>query len=423
MELRASRCDELRKLENLTFDELCQLEDNRVVAIVNDIQFTVHEIKKLCPKQHVTVDIIAAAISVDQAKSKFKSVVLPLLNQRLRNVSCVDRVIENKKDYYSEKVNNMDVVIIPINSGKHWTVEIFYPKKNTIEHYNSLDILTPYSILEAHRVFFERILDKSIQLVAANNYPKQRNSTDCGLFVVKYVQFMLLEKPLTKWIDLKIPEFRQELVKIFRVIPYTADFDNYRDVSKEEICDDDLETEDMIVEIESSKADPKNVSSQSGIETVRLPNLMNRTTFESDHSTGSLEYWPSLNNIYNTNEPFIGKTAKGFEKTYNIKGNFKNMLSLTEIIMHLAPGNPKKGLEILETEIKKDKDIAVTWAEKGRKEDEKLTPYHFRWTGYFNKVQKWMWTHHKIKLKDNFKSKKCQKKEKFYAKFNQVCNK
>ena len=71
MDLRVSKFDELRKFKNLTFDELCQLEDNTVVAIVNDIQFTVYEIKKLRPKQHITVDIITAAMSFDQAKSNF----------------------------------------------------------------------------------------------------------------------------------------------------------------------------------------------------------------------------------------------------------------------------------------------------------------------------------------------------------------
>ena len=416
MDLRVSKFDELRKFKNLTFDELCQLEDNTVVAIVNDIQFTVYELKKLRPKQHITVDIITAAMSFDQAKSNLKSVVLPLLNQKLRNVSCLDRVIEKKEDYYKEKVNNMDIVVIPINSGKHWTVEIFYPKQNVIEHYNPLDCLTPYSILDAHKEFFERILNKSIQLISANNYPKQNNSTDCGLFVIKYVEFILLEKPLTKWIDFQIPDFREELVKIFRTLPHKPDFDNHRDARNEEICEDDLIIEDDIDE--TSDIEPKVIPSQSSIETIRLPNLMNRTTFNSDHSAGNLDYWPSLNNIYKTDEPFIGKNSKGFEKTYNIKGNFKNMLSIMEILMYFAPGNPKKGLELLEIEIKNDKEMAVIWAKKGRKENEELTPYHFRWAGYFNKVQKWMWTHHKIKLKDNFKSKKCQKKEKYYAKLS-----
>lgn len=209
---------------------------------------------------------------------------------------------------------------------------------------------------------------------------------------------------------------REELVRIFKTLPHKPDFDNHRNVHNEEICEDDLILEDRIDE--TSEISPKAVPSQSNLETVRLPHLMNRTTFNSDHSTGYLDYWPSFNNINKTDEPFIGKTSKGFEKTYNIKGNFKNMLSIMEILMYLAPGNPKKGLELLEIEIKNDKEMAIIWAKKGRKENEELTPYHFRWAGYFNKVQKWMRNHHKIKLKDNFKSKKCKKKETFYAKLS-----
>ena len=92
---------------------------------------------------------------------------------------------------------------------------MFDPKQNVIQYYNPVDCLTPYSILDAQKEFFEWILNKSIQLVSASNYPKQNNSTDCGLFVIKYVQFILLEKPLTKWIDLQIPDFRVELVSVF----------------------------------------------------------------------------------------------------------------------------------------------------------------------------------------------------------------
>ncbi len=95
----------------------------------------------------------------------------------------MDRVLEKRKDYYKEKV-----------SVKHWTVEMFDPKQNVIQYYNPVDCLTPYSILDAHKEFFERILNKSIQLVSASNYPKQNNSTNGGLFVSKYVQFLISER-------------------------------------------------------------------------------------------------------------------------------------------------------------------------------------------------------------------------------------
>ena len=409
-----SRFNKLRKFENLTFDELCQLEDNTVVAIVDDIPFTVYEMKKLSPGKYVTVDIIQAGISFDQKRSDLKSMVLPLLNQRLRHKNYLERVLEHRSEYYKDKICGMDIVIIPVMCWDHWTVEVFYPKTNTIVYYNSLNVLTPTNILEAHRAFFQRILSRDVKLVYADNYPKQLNSKDCGLYVVKYAQYCLLNKPLSNLTDVEVQELRTELIKNFRKLSFRPDFENHRNSNgtiSEEVREDEVMQE-------STDDTSESTISTSTFESARLPNLLKRTSFNSDHTKSSLDYWPSLNNIYKTNEPFVGKTSRGFEKTYNTKGNFKLMLSVTEVLMHLAPENPKKGLELLEIEIKNDKEMAVSWTNKGRKPEEELNPYHFRWSGYFKKIQKWMWNFHNIRLKDNFKTKRCEKKRKFYTRFN-----
>ncbi len=410
-----SKFNKLRNFESLTFEELCQLEDNTVVAIVDDIPFTVHEMKKLSPGKYVTVDIIQAGISFDQKRSDLNSVVLPLLNQRLRHKDYLKRVLEHRSEYYKDKICGMDIVIIPVMCWDHWTVEVFYPETNTIVHYNPLNTLTPINILEAHRAFFQSILSRDVKLIYADNYPKQMNSKDCGLYVVKYVQYCLLRKPLSELTEVEVQKLRTELIENFRKLPFRPDFENHR--NPDDTDDSGEVREDEFMQVSTDDISESSIST-STFESIRLEHLLRRTSLNSDHTNSSLDYWPSLNNIYKTNEPFVGKTSKGFEKTYNTKGNFKLMMSVTEILMHLAPGNPNKGLKLLEIEVKKDKEMAVSWANKGRNPEEELNPYHFRWSGYFNKIQRWMWNFHNIRLKDKFKAKRCEKKRKFYTKFN-----
>ena len=385
--------EKFRKYEHMTFDELCQLDSETLVARVGKIDFTVGDLSRLKPPRFLNGEIIAGYIQKTVCNQNSDTICLPLLNQNLASQP-VNRVLTRQGEKL--KKLNKQIIIVPIETSSHWTVAIIHLGGKTIHYFDSLFYkLKPSPILYKLREFAERLFDTKLKTHFHEDIPKQHNNYDCGVFLVKYVEHFLTEIPMS-FTESDMPRFRAEIADLIRKLPPVPEID-YRNVTDEvdpvetEIFDDDLMEDD---------------GKSAGQSCNSLCQSFQRSDLTRDTRTGFFSFEESLELIKESQEPFIGKNESGEEITYNTNGDWKEMLSFTEVLCFLSPNDPKSGMGKLKEEIQKDCSLAIKWNKKSRKPGEVVTPYHFRWCtrGRFSTVRSWMSKFHGVLLEDNYKT-------------------
>ena len=100
---------------------------------------------------------------------------------------------EGKGNLFSQKL-----VLVPIfHNGNHWTLVAIKPEEKSITYYDSkkgrnhevLNILLDY-LKQEHRAKKKCELEGNWTLSHAQNIPCQENFHDCGMFVIKYAQYL-----------------------------------------------------------------------------------------------------------------------------------------------------------------------------------------------------------------------------------------
>eukprot|EP00088_Acartia_fossae_P068887 TRINITY_DN8846_c0_g1_i3.p1 TRINITY_DN8846_c0_g1~~TRINITY_DN8846_c0_g1_i3.p1 ORF type:complete len:299 (-),score=32.19 TRINITY_DN8846_c0_g1_i3:198-1094(-) len=255
--------------------------------------------------------------------------------------------------------------------------------------------------------FSSSVFDTKLKTHFCEDIPKQGNGYDCGVFLVKYVEHFLTEIPMS-FTESDMPRFRAEIADLIRKLPPVPEID-YRNITDKvdpvetEISDDDL-----------MEDDGKSV----GESCNNLCQSFQRSDLTRDARTGFFSFEESLELIKGSQEPFIGKNESGEQITYNTNGDWKEMLSLTEVLCFLSPGDPRSGLKKLEAEIQKDCSLAIKWNKKSRKAGEPVTPYQFRWCtgGRFSTVRSWMSKFHGVLLEDKYKNQRSLNRKAKFAK-------
>lgn len=93
---------------------------------------------------------------------------------------------------------NLDMVVVPINLGKHWVMAIFMIPEKKIYFFNSL-IGKNIETIDEIQIYFGVFLKKVCKLeeisqwsfINVDKVPKQDNAHDCGVFVCAYVESAL----------------------------------------------------------------------------------------------------------------------------------------------------------------------------------------------------------------------------------------
>ncbi|KAL2823307.1 hypothetical protein BDW59DRAFT_148955 [Aspergillus cavernicola] len=86
-----------------------------------------------------------------------------------------------------EALLNVDTVFIPVHNCLHWTLIVVKPSQRTIEHFDSIDPLSPRHVGIVKNWLRDELDDLYVDdewTVLPSDSPKQDNGTDCGVFLL-----------------------------------------------------------------------------------------------------------------------------------------------------------------------------------------------------------------------------------------------
>ena len=102
-----------------------------------------------------------------------------------------------KRMAWNESLFTYNKIFIPINENYHWMLIIIEPKQRRIRCFNSLlsDTLKIKVKFEVIMKFIQ-LIEKDVDVykwkrIIVENIAKQKNSYDCGVFVLEYVRELL----------------------------------------------------------------------------------------------------------------------------------------------------------------------------------------------------------------------------------------
>ncbi|NWU66979.1 SENP2 protease, partial [Pterocles burchelli] len=108
-----------------------------------------------------------------------------------------------------------DLVLVPINLRKHWTLAVIDMRKKTIRYLDSLgkkgDLKYMREESQAKRNVDLTCSEWSLHTMGAKEIPQQENGSDCGVFICKYADYISRDKPLT-FTQKHMPYFRKKMV-------------------------------------------------------------------------------------------------------------------------------------------------------------------------------------------------------------------
>ncbi|KAJ1434721.1 hypothetical protein B484DRAFT_303010, partial [Ochromonadaceae sp. CCMP2298] len=104
-------------------------------------------------------------------------------------------------------------VVIPINhSNKHWVLVVVFPQRKEVWFYDSMSGVESKRYLGRISQFLEDLWKEKIQAVAMKEQglvfnlsewkfevadtPKQNNGYDCGVFLIRYVEYIIEDLPI-----------------------------------------------------------------------------------------------------------------------------------------------------------------------------------------------------------------------------------
>ncbi|CAH9085630.1 unnamed protein product [Cuscuta epithymum] len=124
-----------------------------------------------------------------------------------------------------------DFVYIPLNTGNHWVLLVLEVKERKIRIYNSnsrradsLREIRPYvhsiewflpKIMDMHGVYqdigHEPMNEKKIELEAVEDCPQQDDGGNCGMYVLKFAEFLMMGMDIKEVASLDMSMYRQKM--------------------------------------------------------------------------------------------------------------------------------------------------------------------------------------------------------------------
>ncbi|XP_064460955.1 sentrin-specific protease 1-like [Ornithodoros turicata] len=112
-----------------------------------------------------------------------------------------------------------DLVLVPVHLGAHWCLAVIDFRSKTIQYYDSMGGSNP-ECLEALRDYLkDESLDKRQEkldmsewtLETVKGVPQQMNGSDCGMFALKYAEYITRDAKIT-FSQMNMPYFRRRMV-------------------------------------------------------------------------------------------------------------------------------------------------------------------------------------------------------------------
>jgi sentrin-specific protease 1 len=180
---------------------------------LNRITIKLEDIRTLGPRMWLNDTVIDYYLNLllneDQGYYAFNSFFYTALSKN--GVNGVLRWCRNVQIYSFKKI------FIPILENSHWMLVVVDLEANNIILYDSF-AATHNHILQSINLFLQekyRALNPaysiSFTLVHAQNLPRQQNYFDCGVYLLKFAQF-IFQKRFFKFSDIDMPRYRQKIV-------------------------------------------------------------------------------------------------------------------------------------------------------------------------------------------------------------------
>lgn len=128
--------------------------------------------------------------------------------------------LEKTMNYFDKKglkLDQYEMILIPFNTDCHWSLIQVNIQTNTIYYYDSLRSICE-NLIEPLVKLFSNIKNKynSFRLVDNEDWtiktipcPKQKNNNDCGVFVLRFMESISMNKPFN---------FCQEDMEYLRIV-------------------------------------------------------------------------------------------------------------------------------------------------------------------------------------------------------------
>ncbi|KFQ69894.1 Sentrin-specific protease 2, partial [Phaethon lepturus] len=114
-----------------------------------------------------------------------------------------------------------DLILVPIHLRVHWALVVIDVRKKTIKYFDSMgqkgdkicETLFQYLQEESRekRNLELTLLEWTLHSMESHEIPQQLNGSDCGVFMCKYADFILRDKPIT-FTQNHMPYFRKKMV-------------------------------------------------------------------------------------------------------------------------------------------------------------------------------------------------------------------
>ena len=295
-----------------------------------------------------------------------------------------EEVLTRYREEYERAICKKEVILIPINENKHFTLAVARPDCGYIEFYDSYFYCKPPPAkLDKIKFIIESCCGMNLNLNIRKDLPMQRDGTSCGIYAIIFAQHAVSGRSLDDINDSRIPSIRREIAETLIKQSTTTTFEAYR----EEKCNSDDD------EIEVSTSDVIGDSLiDSGSNHLFADPTMSRGMLtlmdERKKSISYLSYVESVQLANTTTETFRGYDQFGVLITYNANGKWDKMLSITEMVLYFSPTNPREGRNLLTYHI--TKDIVENWITRCPKQNESPTAFTFSYdtSGNYRLVRK-----------------------------------
>lgn len=402
---------DLQPFEHMDLEEIMEKPLDTVVSRQGDVDITVQDLKRLQDKtKYLNEDIIAAYLKCLIQDSRFRSTtVLPFLSIQVVNKTASALAGGRVGRQLKQEVHKDGLVLIPVNNAKHWTLITIDGQSRTMQYFDSKHnpVLPQVRVIKE---LFEILFDTKFDLSVRVDIPYQENNVDCGVYVCKFAEHILTGIDLD-FDDSKMSDFRMEISARIRKLPREIMSSQPRIQVDQHI---QMKEDSMEVDVLSEPEGEQEAKS----DLIFLPSFR-RLQFDSIERRGVYSYEESMKAISDgIDEPFMGKTKEGREITYNIQeGDWKSMLSITEILNYFSPGSPKEGWIRMEKEVETDPFFPQTWTQNVCTPG-KPTPFNFRYhsIGYFKKIKSMLRKYHGIELHSSHDAENKKKAKRYFLK-------
>ncbi len=327
--------------------------DSKIVNVINEIPITVDEVKKVYTRGTLLNDTAVGALLVQIGlNSACKPAVLHSLTIDLTRFG-LDKALECFQNEYLKLIEGKSMIVVPMNEGSHYTLAVVRTNTKDIEYYNSFwrgnsGVSKKFKTV---KLFIEKLMSVVLATKIITDLPSQFDGSSCGVYVVLFGLHVIEGLDISSIADEHIPAIRHQLAN--RLLHRPILLMDHRIMIEAE----DTSTEDA-GEVENNTTDYAYVQDNylpivPMIASLSINKLVNKSEYPS--------FEASIQLAKDLNTPFRGYDCSGRLITYNAQGDWRRMLSITEILNHLSPNNPKEGREMLKEKILSEPDVGLKW--------------------------------------------------------------